>query len=128
MDTLSERLQYILKLKDISQGELARQSGLTTAYISQLVTGKRTNMTAKTATAMGAAIRINPDWILTGKGEIEIPEDRTTEIARITGTLLRTSPESFQARVITVLSQLSSEEWDVLEGIAVKLAQKKNQE
>ena len=128
MDTLSERLQYILKLKDISQGELARQSGLTTAYISQLVTGKRTNMTVKTATAMGAAIRINPDWILTGKGEIEIPEDRTTEIARITGTLLRTSPESVQARVITVLSQLSSEEWDVLEGIAVKLAQKKNQE
>lgn len=39
--TIAERLKSILILKDMSQGELARRSGLTTAAISRYCTGSR---------------------------------------------------------------------------------------
>jgi hypothetical protein len=52
------------------------------------------------------------------------PTDRFTEIAKLTKELLTEESDSFKNRLISALSRLNEEQWEVLEALAESLQKK----
>ena len=58
---------------------------------------------------------VNEDWLRTGNGEMFLTTNRNADIARLTRQLLSEESDSFKNRFISMLSNLTVEEWEFLE-------------
>ena len=69
MKTVSERLQYALIVRGISQSELARKIGVTRGAISNLKNNVSSGLSAENALKIAEVLNIDPYWLVFGKGE-----------------------------------------------------------
>lgn len=71
---------------------------------------------------------VNESWLRTGEGAMFSSSDRTTTIANLVNQLLSDEKDSFKTRFITMLANLSVDEWEFLEKKALELfdAKEKN--
>jgi len=67
METLAERLKYVLYKLDLNQVEAARLIGISQQSINYIL---RNNLnTSRLSVRIAEGLQINPEWLLTGKGE-----------------------------------------------------------
>lgn len=64
---------------------------------------------------------VNKEWLKTGEGSPYTEDKRTNDISNWLGRVLADDTASFQRQFATVLSQLNTEQWEVLAGIAKKM-------
>lgn len=64
---------------------------------------------------------VDEKWLRTGIGDMFLPINRNADIARLTKQLLDEESDSFKNRFISMLSNLSEEEWEFLERKAKEL-------
>ena len=65
---------------------------------------------------------VNELWLRTGEGEMFRAKTRDVEIAEYVGKVLSGSDE-FQRRFIALLTRLTTDEWRLIESMALKLAE-----
>lgn len=58
---------------------------------------------------------VNETWLRTGEGEIFLQVDCNTDIAKFTKQFSNEEDDSFKNRFISMLANLSAEEWEFLE-------------
>ena len=107
---LNTRLKTIRKFVSLSQEEL----GITGAAISKIESGNR-NVTEQITLAIIREFDVNEQWLRTGKGEMFLVKTRDEEIASFIGTLLKKDDDTFKKRLISALSKLEEQDWEVLE-------------
>lgn len=82
----STRLRYARRARKLTQVQLAKASGLTQASISDLETGQSKSFRGMTLVALASALRVNPEWLMHGKGPMErqnLPlSDRAVTVAQ----------------------------------------------
>lgn len=66
-----ERLVYLIKNKNITPYRLSAESGVSEATLSRLIKGKQEKVSHKTLMLLSNYFQVSPDWLLTGKGEME---------------------------------------------------------
>ncbi len=66
---LKDRLQLILKEQHIRQKDLANTIKVTESYVSNMLKGKRSNISESLALLIEQAYGYSAHWILTGEGE-----------------------------------------------------------
>jgi len=67
METLADRLKYILYKLDLNQVEAPRLIGISQQSINYTL---RNNLnTSRLSVRIAEGLQINPEWLLTGKGE-----------------------------------------------------------
>ena len=81
--------------------------------------GKRTPLEPAILT-MVRVFHVNETWLRTGEGEIFLPTTREGEIADFISRTV-TGPDNVKKRLIFALSQLSEDEWGILEKILDKM-------
>lgn len=116
---MNSRIKELRKALDKSQEEFGKILGLSKSGVSEIEAGRR-NVTEQhiimlknyTDVVYG---NINEDWIRYGTGEMFLPMDRETEIAKLTVDLLTEESDSFKNRLISALARLSVDEWELLE-------------
>ena len=66
---------------------------------------------------------VNPEWLRNGGDDEKmfLPANRNLDIARLTKQLLDEESDSFKNRFVSMLSNLSEEEWEFLERKAKEL-------
>lgn len=74
MDSLGARLTYARKNRGFSQGSLAESIGVSRGVIFNIEKNK-TEPQAIVINAISQFLKINKDWLLHGKGEIENKND-----------------------------------------------------
>lgn len=67
--TIGERLRWLIEVHETTQTALAEETGLTQSAISNLVTDSSRKPSAPSLLRIAKALRVNPQWILDGKGD-----------------------------------------------------------
>lgn len=121
---MSERLKKLRKALDLTQQEFADRLGIKRNTVAQYEIGRNKPIDA-VIISICREFDVNEEWLRTGKGDMFLPLDRNADIARLTKLLLNEESDSFKNRFVSMLANLSVEEWEFLERKAMELAEKK---
>ncbi|GHV62540.1 hypothetical protein AGMMS49587_09690 [Spirochaetia bacterium] len=67
---INERLKILISNLGMKEKEFAQKIGFTQAYISMILTGKKTNPSSRFFDSVSRAFYVNTEWLRAGEGEI----------------------------------------------------------
>lgn len=117
---MNERIKKLRRSLDLTQQEFADRIGIKRGAIANYEIGRNTP-TDSVISLICREFNVSENWLRTGTGEMFLPADRNADIARLTKQLLDEEDDSFKNRFISMLANLSVEEWEFLERRAREL-------
>lgn len=117
---MNERIKKLRKALDLTQREFADALGVKRNTVGQWECGIN-SITEQIIVSICREFRVNEEWLRNGTGEMFLPSDRKSDIAKLTKQLLDEEDDSFKNRFISMLANLSVEEWEFLEKRAREL-------
>lgn len=127
MSTINERFRRLREAKQLSQEDFACGAHRTRSEIKNIEYGK-TSPKEEVIQSICAAYNVSEHWLRTGEGDMFKPVSRDTEIAAFMGDIMRGEDADFRRRLIAVLARLDVSEWELLEKMALKLAEEAKKE
>ena len=121
MTSINERILSIRKALSLSRAAFGQSLGVSGDVIKNL----DYNLTEPKPAFIELICRtynINRVWLENGEGNMFNDLSRDEEIAEYIGSVLADEDDSFQKRLISALSKMSVEEWEVLEKLVTRLA------
>ena len=118
MNARIKELRIELKM---TQEAFGNHIGLKRNSIAQIELGTRTPSN-QVIVSICREFNVNENWLRTGEGAMLRERSRNDELAAFFGDLLKSEPD-FRHRLISVLSRLSVDEWELLEKKARELAE-----
>lgn len=118
---MHERLKKLRKALDLTQQKFADKIGMKQNTIAQYEMG-RTIPSDAIIFSICREFNVNEEWLRTGSGEMFLQSNRNADIAKLTKELLNEESDSFKNRFVSMLANLSVEEWEFLEKKAKELA------
>ena len=118
---MNDRLKKLRKAFDLTQQEFADRIGVKRNSLANYETGRNTPIDA-IIVSICREFNVNEEWLRTGAGDMFLPVDRNTDLARLTKLLLNEENDSFKNRFVSMLANLTVEEWEFLERKAKELA------
>ncbi len=122
---MNERLRKLRKALDLTQKKFAEKIGVKQNTVAQYEMGRNIPIDSVIG-LICKEFNVDETWLRTGEGEMFKKISREQDIALLTKQLLDEEEDSFKNRLISVLAHLPVESWEVLEQIAVALADKKD--
>ena len=116
----NERLKKLRKALDLTQQEFADKIGIKRNSFANYETGRNTPIDA-IIVSICREFNVNEDWLRDGIGDMFLPADRNADIAKLTKQLLNEESDSFKNRFVSMLANLTVEEWEFLERKAKEL-------
>lgn len=117
---MNTRIKKLRKELDLTQQELANRIGIARGNVGAYEVGKNAPSDA-VISLICREFNVNEEWLREGTGEMFLPVDRDADIAKLTKQLLNEENDSFKNRFISMLANLSVEEWEFLERKAKEL-------
>lgn len=121
MNTIGDRIKEVRKIKGLTQQRFADELGLKRNTVGGYEIGTVTP-SDRTIADISQKFDINESWLRTGEGEMMRPVSRDEEISSFMGDVMRGESDDFRRRLVAVLSKLDASEWELLEKMALKLA------
>lgn len=121
METINGRFRQLRENLNLSQEEFARRINRTRSEIKN-IEYEKTSPKEEIILSVCAAFGVNDDWLRNGDGNMFRPVNRDTQIASFMGDVMRGEDDDFRRRLIAVLAKLDASEWELLEKMALKLA------
>lgn len=118
--TQGERIRAVRKELGLTLEKFGDKIGMKKNSVSQIENGKNA-MTDQVAKSICREFNVDYTWLTTGEGHMFLPDDRNSDIARLTKQLMTEESDSFKNRFISMLSNLSVDEWEFLERKAQEL-------
>ena len=123
MEKMNERIVDLIDALNIKKSSFAERLCVSQAYVSQMCSGVRMP-SDRTISDICREFDVNELWLRTGDGAMLRQRSRYEELSGFFGGLLKAEPD-FRHRLISVLSRLDADEWQMLERIARELAEDK---
>lgn len=117
---MNERIKELRKKLNLTQQEFASRIDVSRNTVATYELGRSTPNNSA-ITLICREFGVSEEWLREGVGEMFKPLDRTEDIARLTRQLLDEESDSFKNRFITMLSNLTADEWEILERKAREL-------
>lgn len=117
---MNERIKKLRKTLDLTQQEFADKIGVKQNTVAQYEMGRNIPIDS-VIFLICREFNVSEEWLRTGDGDMFLPADRNADIARLTKQLLNEESDSFKNRLISILSNLTVEEWKFLEDKAREL-------
>lgn len=117
---MNERIKKLRKTLDLTQQEFADKIGVKQNTVAQYEMGRNIPIDS-VIFLICREFNVSEEWLRTGEGDMFLPADRNADIARLTKQLLNEESDSFKNRLISILSNLTVEEWKFLEDKAREL-------
>ena len=120
---MNRRIKLIREQKGLTQDEFGKTIGSARNTIANYESGNRTPSNA-VINSICREFGVNEDWLKTGEGEMFMPMDRETELAKLTVGLLNEESDSFKSRFVSMLARMNDAEWELLEKMVNELSKK----
>lgn len=117
---MNERISAVRKAVGLTQEKFAEKIGLTRNFVWMIEKGDRVP-SDRTVSDICREFNVSETWIREGTGEMFVQRSRNEELAAFFGDVL--AADDFRARLLSVMSRLSTEEWELLARMAEKLAE-----
>ncbi len=111
---MNERLKKLRKALDLTQQKFADTLGVKRNTVGQWECGINA-ITDQVITSICREFNVNEEWLRNGSGDMFLPTDRNADIAKLTKQLLNEESDSFKNRFVSMLANLTVEEWEFLE-------------
>ena len=119
------RFKHLRQSLKIKQQDFAKELAISQGHASDIENGRKA-VSDRIVELLVLKYNVSESWLRTGEGEMFTPLSRSETIAHFAGELMKEEDGSFRRQLVEVLAQLDEHEWEVLEGIAKKLALKKD--
>ena len=125
MNDLSDRILILLNVEQISRTEFAKMLNVTQAYVSKMI-NKGAIPSDRLIEDICEKFNVREEWLRYGTGEMHVRLTKDQELAEFTARLYKEEESSFKRRLISVLRNLSEDEWGLLASIAEKIQKEKD--
>ena len=122
---MNERIKDLRKALGLTQQEFADRLGIKRGAVANYEIGRNTPIDS-VIILLCREFRVNETWLRTGEGEMFQSVDREKEIAAFVASVLGNPEKDFQRRFISVLAQLSADQWELMADFADKLSRTEN--
>ena len=117
--TIGGRIKQVRKEAGLTQQKFADRIGCKQNTVAQYETDRNPPIDP-VIKSICRVFNVDEIWLRTGEGEMFRPRTRGEQIAAFAGELMRDSPDSFRAAFVSVLAELSLEDWKILERLATE--------
>lgn len=117
---MGEHIKELRKALGLTQQEFADKLGIVRNNIAGYETGKRSPSDAAIS-LICREFNVNEDWLRTGGGEMFVTLSKEEELTDFLGDLIKGERGDFARRLVSVLSRMTPDEWDMLERKAKEL-------
>lgn len=122
---MNERIKELRKALGLTQQDFADRLGVKRNTIAQYEIGRNPPIDA-VITSICREFNVSEAWLRDGTGEMFIERTRDEALAAFFGDVL--AADDFRARLLSVMSRLSTEEWALLEKMANQLVDEMKRE
>lgn len=120
---MKDRIKELRKTLGLTQQEFADKIGTARGNISAYEVAKNAPSDA-VISLICTKFNVNEEWLRTGNGEMFIELTRDEQIEAFVGEALRDESDSFKKRLVSMLSRLNENQWELLAEISEKLVEK----
>ena len=123
---MNERIKKILEELGLKKVEFAERLHISRPYASELCSGAKAP-SDRTISDICREFGVREAWLRTGEGEMFVQDTQSEQVAVFLADLTKDDSDTFKKRFIEMLAGLSPADWELLERMAEKLTQKKEE-
>jgi len=102
-NTYGSRLLIAMEAKNATRKDLATALGVSVQAVGDVLRGKSGAFTAENNAKSAHYLGVNPNWLATGKGQMEFPSEETTTYLLAPGAKQSNQPLSLTGRARSAL-------------------------
>lgn len=126
--TQGERIRYLRKeILNMTLDKFGEKIGLKKSALSHIENGVN-SLSDQAAKSICREFNVSEAWLRTGEGDPIIQLNLDDEIAQMIASLPDEPAASFKKKLLSVLANLTEEQWELLADMAEKLASTTNEE
>ena len=114
---MDERIKELRKTLGLTQQEFSERIGVKRNTVAQYEMG-RNPPTDTVITLICREFNVSAEWLRTGEGEMFNPRSKNEELYEFAHKVASSDPGSIQAKLLTVMSRLTDDQWEVLAQLA----------
>lgn len=122
---MDERIKELRKALGFTQQQFADRIGVKRNTVGQYEIG-RNPPTDTVITLICREFSVNEDWLRNGKGEMFVPKSRNEELFEFVTKAAEGPKNDIRAKLLTVMSRLTDEQWELLADVARQLVDEDN--
>lgn len=123
---MNERIKKILEELGLKKVEFAERLHISRPYASELCSGAKAP-SDRTVSDICREFGVREAWLRTGEGEMFVQDTQSEQVAAFLADLTKDDSDTFKKRFVEMLAGLSPADWELLERMAEKLTQKKEE-
>lgn len=117
---MNNRIKELRKALNLTLEKFGNRLGVSKTAISKLEKGEN-NVTDQMFKSICREFNVNEEWLRNGIGEMFESIDKENQLMMWAADVLRDEGDSFKRRFVHMLSNLTDDEWDLLERKAREL-------
>ena len=123
---MNERIKKILEELGLKKVEFAERLHISRPYASELCSGAKAP-SDRTISDICREFGVREAWLREGEGEMFVQDTQSEQLAAFLADLTKDDSDTFKKRFVEMLAGLSPADWELLERMAEKLTQKKEE-
>ena len=122
---MDERIKELRKALGFTQQQFADALGVKRNTISQYEIGRNAPIDA-VISLICREFGVSETWLRNGEGEMFVPKSRNEEIFEFVTKVAEGPKNDIRAKLLTVMSRLTDEQWELLADVARQLVDEDN--
>ena len=123
---MNERIKKNLEELGLKKVEFAERLHISRPYASELCSGAKAP-SDRTISDICREFGVREAWLREGEGEMFVQDTQSEQVAAFLADLTKDDSDTFKKRFVEMLAGLSPADWELLERMAEKLTQKKEE-
>lgn len=120
MSEINSRISAVIHASGLTKTAFAGRLNISQSHISKITNGDSIP-SDRTIVDICREFGVSEHWLRTGEGEMFVRLSREEEITKFAMSIVRNPDSEFQRRFISVLAQLTPEQWKLMEQMAHQL-------
>lgn len=122
---MNNRIKAVRKALSLNQTEFGARIGVKQGTVAAYENGSRVPLDS-VVVSICREFGVSEQWLRTGQGEMFLRLSREEEITKFAMSIVRNPDSEFQRRFVSVLAQLTPEQWQLMEQMAHQLIDEGN--